>query len=109
MGDLARIIRVKLVENSLEFLFRHVVPDVDSRWEEVTVVYLPVAVIVDFRNYVIELIYVDLDPLIRKNLRELVKIDHPGASRIDGFKLGSQIFDFFLRDHLNKHVHGCTL
>lgn len=109
MGDLARIIRVKLVENSLEFLFRHVVSDVDSRGEEVTVVYLLVAVIVDFRNYAIELIDVDLDPLIRKNLRELVKIDHPGASRIDGFKLGSQIFYFFLRDHLNKHVHGCSL
>ena len=95
------MIRVKLVKNSLKLLFRHVDPDVDSRWEEVTVVYLLVAVIVDFRNYVIELIDVDLDPLIRKNLCELVKIDHTGASRIDGFKLSSQIFDIFLRDHLN--------
>ena len=101
MGDLARIIRIKLVENSLEFLFRHVVPDVDSRWEEVTVVYLLVAVIVDFRNYVIELIDVDLDPFIRKNFCELVKIDHTSTSRIDGFKLSSQILDIVLRDHLN--------
>ena len=109
VGDISSVVCIKLIEYGMHLLIGHVDSDVDCCRQKITIVNLLVSVIVDLWDDTVELIHIDFDSFVCQNISELIHVNHTSTSCVNCFKLCSQVFDFILRNHLDKHIHSSFL
>jgi len=78
---------------------------IHGRNEELTVINLTVAIVVDLLDDLIDLIFVEVHALLLQNVSQLRSKNHTGSVFIDSLELLSELCEVVFGDHLNKDVH----
>ena len=99
--DPARLIGVKLVENSFQHLVVDEVHYVYGGHQEFSVVDLAVAIVIDFVNYFFDLVVRNFYITKFDALFELFSMNQPRSVLVQLYELLSQILNFVLVRHLD--------
>ena len=89
VSDIPRVVGIELLENSMQFLFGHVMSYIDGGWKELTIVDLSIAIVIEFSYDAVQLININFDTLLCQNISELVHINHSCSFSVNSFKLCS--------------------
>ena len=109
LGNLARGVRIKLVEHGLQTGLSQEVPYINGGSQELTVVDAFVLVVIHLVNHVTNLLVAHIHSLCHKDVLQLACLDHTRSVLIDGLELRPQLLHFFLRSSLHEQVHRSLL
>ena len=106
--DMSRTVRVELIENCLQLVIVHEGLHVQRRHQELRVVDLIIAKVVDLCDDLVYLIIGHVEVRLHERRSQLLGVQHARLVLVELVELRTQLLDLLLIGHFDEHVHGCS-